>query len=273
MPYRSPPSLIIPSCRRLFHQSAVVRATHYETLRIPVTASAKEIKTAFYHLSKLSHPDRNPTDPTASTRFVHISEAYAVLRSPEKRQRYDRDLGLHHHQHRPSHPVHPTAPAQSHYGPAGGRAPSGLSRRRATFRGAPASFYRSGGWGEHSAKRRAAQESSSGTTGGEARPKTEGGMGWGQSAWVAAEEARHFDRESHLRTFRNHERRMKGRAAAAAGKGEGGGGGGGEREGESGGRGMLGDFLIVSGLIFGGIAAPWWVPGLWGRGERRRDGV
>ncbi|OAF54926.2 DNAj domain protein [Pseudogymnoascus destructans] len=262
MPYRSLPPLI-PSCRRFLHHSAVLHATHYETLRIQTTASAKEIKTAFYHLSKLSHPDRNPTDPTASTRFVHISEAYATLRSPEKRQRYDRDLGLHHHHPHPSHAIHPAAaPAQSHYGPAGGRAPSGLSRRRATFRGAPASFYRSGGWGEHSAKRRAAQENSSGTTGGEARPKTEGGMGWGQSAWVAAEEARHFDRGSHLRTFRNHERRMKGRAAAAAGKGE-----------EGRGRGMLRDFLIVSGLVFVGIAAPWWVPGLWGRGDKRKEGV
>ncbi|OBT61411.1 hypothetical protein VE03_09505 [Pseudogymnoascus sp. 23342-1-I1] len=265
MPYRSLPRLIIPSCRRLLHHSAALRATHYETLRIPTTATAKEIKTAFYHLSKLSHPDRNPSDPTASTRFMHISEAYSVLRTPTTRQRYDHTLGLHHP--RASHPV-PSTPTQSHYGgPAGGRAPSGLSRRRATFRGAPPSFYRSGGWGEHSAKRRAAQEGSSGTTGGEARPKTEGGMGWGQSAaWGAGEEARHFDRESHLRTFRNFERRVKGRAkGSTAGGGEGGG-----REEEVGGRGMLGDFLIVSGLIFGGMAAPWWWPRLWGRGDKRK---
>lgn len=84
---------------------------------------------------------------------------------------------------------------------------------------------------------------------------------------MAAEEARHFDRESHLRTHSNHERRMKGRAAKTAGQG-----GGREDEREEGGRGMLGDFLIVSGLVFGGIAAPWWWPRLWGKGERRKDG-
>lgn len=90
-------------------------------------------------------------------------------------------------------------------------------------------------------------------------------MGWGQSAWVAAEEARHFDRESHLRTHSNHERRMKGRAAKAGGEGRR------EESGEEGGRGMLGDFLIVSGLVFGGIAAPWWWPRLWGRGDKKKD--
>ncbi|KAL5346105.1 hypothetical protein ACLOAV_009137 [Pseudogymnoascus australis] len=181
MPFRLLPRLI-PPCRRFVqHSAAAPKATHYETLRIPTTATAKEIKTAFYHLSKLSHPDRNPSDPTASTRFVHLSEAYAVLRTPSTRQRYDRDIGLHHR--RASHPIHPAshAPAQSHYGPAGGRAPSGLSRRRTAFRGAPPSFYRSGGWGEHSAKRRAAQEGSSHAAGGEGeRMKTEGGWGGGR---------------------------------------------------------------------------------------------
>ena len=95
-------------------------------------------------------------------------------------------------------------------------------------------------------------------------------MGWGQSAWTAAQEARHFDRESHLRTHSNHERRMKGRTAATAGQG-----GGREEEREERGGGMLRDFLIVSGLLFGGIMAPWWGPRLWGRGrgEKKKNGV
>ncbi|KAF1990980.1 hypothetical protein K402DRAFT_304517, partial [Aulographum hederae CBS 113979] len=38
------------------------------------------------------HPDLNPTDPTASSRFVQISEAYHILGSPTKKASYDRDL-------------------------------------------------------------------------------------------------------------------------------------------------------------------------------------
>lgn len=145
---------------RQFHASSVRRDSaeaqkdHYEALELPYTASAAEIKRQFYTLSKRHHPDRNKGDPSSSSRFVRISEAYHVLGSPEKRTRYDRDLArsqnrspsAHHHHHHPA----------SYAGPAGSRPPSGLSRRRTQFRGPPPSFYRNGAWGAHSAKRAAA---------------------------------------------------------------------------------------------------------------------
>ncbi|KAF4314597.1 Heat shock protein DnaJ [Botryosphaeria dothidea] len=144
---------------RQFHASSVRRDSaeaqkdHYEALELPYTASAAEIKRQFYALSKRHHPDRNKGDPSSSSRFVRISEAYHVLGSPEKRTRYDRDLArsqnrssAHHHHHHPA----------SYAGPAGSRPPSGLSRRRTQFRGPPPSFYRNGAWGAHSAKRAAA---------------------------------------------------------------------------------------------------------------------
>src|SRR5262249_28970978 len=36
------------------------------------------------------HPDRNPGDPEADARFREASEAFDVLRDPQKRARYDR---------------------------------------------------------------------------------------------------------------------------------------------------------------------------------------
>jgi len=65
---------------------------HYETLQLTSNASPADVKRQFYNLSKKHHPDRNPDDPTASTRFVAISEAYHVLSVPEKRTQYDAQL-------------------------------------------------------------------------------------------------------------------------------------------------------------------------------------
>ncbi|KAH6840721.1 hypothetical protein B0I37DRAFT_448916 [Chaetomium sp. MPI-CAGE-AT-0009] len=161
------------SCHRFFHASrrtlhletnASSSANHYETLNVHPTASPAEIKKSFYHLSKRHHPDHNPTDPHAPTRFMRISEAYAVLSHADKRARYDRHHG-HNHPHGNQH-HHPQPGASYHStGPAGGRPASGLSRRRGTYQGPPPSFYRTGGWGAHGAKRRAAHEESTGGAG------------------------------------------------------------------------------------------------------------
>ncbi|TAQ91429.1 hypothetical protein B7494_g219 [Chlorociboria aeruginascens] len=141
---------------RFFHASATRRESpnHYKTLQVAFDASPAEIKKSFYILSKTYHPDRNPSDPQASQRFIEISEAYSVLGITAKRQQYDREFLT-----SPSSP--PSSRPQGSYsssGPVGGRPASGLRKRRTQFHGPPPSFYRSGGWGTHSAKRRAAQE-------------------------------------------------------------------------------------------------------------------
>ncbi|KAK3296797.1 uncharacterized protein B0H64DRAFT_472993 [Chaetomium fimeti] len=181
------------SCHRFFHASpralrletnAGSSANHYETLNVHPTASPAEIKKSFYHLSKRHHPDHNPSDPHAPTRFMRISEAYAVLSHADKRARYDRHHGHHHHPHQ-NRP--PAAGASYHStGPAGGRPASGLGRRRGTYQGPPPSFYRSGGWGAHGAKRRAAHEESTGGAGSgfgtDAHPHRYSGAGAGSGA-------------------------------------------------------------------------------------------
>jgi curved DNA-binding protein CbpA len=55
-------------------------------------ASTKEIKAAFYQLSKKFHPDMNPDDVHAATKFNRISDAYDILNDPITRREYDNQL-------------------------------------------------------------------------------------------------------------------------------------------------------------------------------------
>jgi molecular chaperone DnaJ len=61
----------------------------YEVLSVPRDASAEDVKRAYRTLALRYHPDRNPGDREAEERFKVVSEAYATLRDPEARQRYD----------------------------------------------------------------------------------------------------------------------------------------------------------------------------------------
>jgi curved DNA-binding protein len=62
---------------------------YYETLGVPRDASTDDIRKAHRKLARQYHPDVNK-EPGAEDRFKEISEAYEVLRDPEKRERYDR---------------------------------------------------------------------------------------------------------------------------------------------------------------------------------------
>ncbi len=66
---------------------------HYQTLGVPRTASAGEIRTAYRKLAVKHHPDRND-DPKSVPLFKAATEAYEILGDPEARRRYDVDLGL-----------------------------------------------------------------------------------------------------------------------------------------------------------------------------------
>jgi DnaJ-class molecular chaperone len=61
----------------------------YQILGVGRGADEKEIKTAYRKLARKYHPDVNPNDKSAETRFKEISEAYDVLSDSEKRQMYD----------------------------------------------------------------------------------------------------------------------------------------------------------------------------------------
>ncbi len=63
--------------------------SHYETLGIRMTATADDIKQAYRRLVKQHHPD---TSQVESNRIRQINAAYEVLKHPDTRQDYDRQL-------------------------------------------------------------------------------------------------------------------------------------------------------------------------------------
>jgi molecular chaperone DnaJ len=62
---------------------------YYETLGIARGAGEQELKSAYRRLAKEFHPDCNPGDNRAELRFREVSEAYEVLKDPQKRAAYD----------------------------------------------------------------------------------------------------------------------------------------------------------------------------------------
>ncbi len=62
---------------------------YYDILGVKKKASHKEIQKAYRKLARKHHPDVNPGDAEAETRFKEISEAYTVLGNKEKRREYD----------------------------------------------------------------------------------------------------------------------------------------------------------------------------------------
>jgi DnaJ-class molecular chaperone len=65
---------------------------YYSTLGVAKTATEKEIKQAYRKLARKHHPDVNPGDKAAESRFKELNEAYEVLGDPAKRKKYD-ELG------------------------------------------------------------------------------------------------------------------------------------------------------------------------------------
>jgi molecular chaperone DnaJ len=62
---------------------------YYEVLGVERGAGEEDVKKAYRKLALKYHPDRNPGDKDAETRFKEAAEAYDVLGDPQKRAQYD----------------------------------------------------------------------------------------------------------------------------------------------------------------------------------------
>ncbi|KAI5463739.1 hypothetical protein BGZ63DRAFT_382170 [Mariannaea sp. PMI_226] len=78
-----------PSSYRLFHSTnSLSQKDPYQALGVNKSASASDIKKAYYGLAKKFHPDTNK-DAGAKEKFSEIQSAYEILSDPKKREQYD----------------------------------------------------------------------------------------------------------------------------------------------------------------------------------------
>jgi molecular chaperone DnaJ len=68
----------------------MAKRDYYEILGVGRNATDEEIKKAYRKLAMQHHPDRNPGDASAETKFKEAAEAYEVLSNPDKKASYDR---------------------------------------------------------------------------------------------------------------------------------------------------------------------------------------
>ncbi|RYP91823.1 hypothetical protein DL770_002079 [Monosporascus sp. CRB-9-2] len=82
--------VIVSFLHKPFHATpnALAIKDPYKALGVDKSASAADIKKAYYGLAKKYHPDTNK-DPSAKDKFAEIQSSYEILSDPKKREQYD----------------------------------------------------------------------------------------------------------------------------------------------------------------------------------------
>lgn len=82
--------LVNNNIQRTFSISSVLAKSHYDALGISPKATQTDIKSAYYKLSMVYHPDKNKGSTDAAEQFRDISAAYEVLGNYKLRRLYDK---------------------------------------------------------------------------------------------------------------------------------------------------------------------------------------
>ncbi|KJS80391.1 MAG: molecular chaperone DnaJ [Peptococcaceae bacterium BICA1-8] len=67
----------------------MAKRDYYEVLGIGKDANEADLKKAYRKLARQYHPDVNPGDKEAESKFKEVTEAYEILSDPDKKARYD----------------------------------------------------------------------------------------------------------------------------------------------------------------------------------------
>ena len=67
----------------------MAKRDYYEVLGVQKGAQDADLKKAYRKLAMQYHPDKNPGDEEAESKFKEVNEAYEILSDPNKRARYD----------------------------------------------------------------------------------------------------------------------------------------------------------------------------------------
>ena len=62
---------------------------YYDVLGVDRAADEQDIKKAYRRIAMKYHPDRNPDDADADSKFKEATEAYEILSDSDKRGSYD----------------------------------------------------------------------------------------------------------------------------------------------------------------------------------------
>lgn len=76
----------------------------YKLLHVKHTASAQEIKLAYYKIAQKLHPDKHSGCASKEAQFKRVNEAYDVLRDAGKRREYDFTVGHRYNRNRRTAP-------------------------------------------------------------------------------------------------------------------------------------------------------------------------